>query len=190
MKSVNHILFLCALAMMMSCQHAETEEPEMLISQIDGQDYLSTMQGEMTTQKALLLIQQNWTDSLTQPDFMLLAKDMNAIDSITRSNCFQALSQTFMYIIPNNYPLLEGMIFTKLMHYPIETIVQLQQTQADVHDFWMMRLYDEFERQIASPEITAISVVNLLLKNCPSCSKDEQEDIIAFIDYLQLYITN
>jgi hypothetical protein len=95
-----------------------------------------------------------------------------------------------MYIIPNNYPVLEGMIFAKLVSYPLESIFQLQQTATDVHHFWMERLFAEYSRQTAAPEVTKISVINLLLKNCENCSSEDQEDIAAFVDYMELFTSN
>jgi hypothetical protein len=189
MKLVNFYYYF-ALFTLIACQPIEENEPELLLSQIDGEAYLATMQGEMTVQKALLLIQQDMADSLTQPDFMLLAQELANEDTVIRTHCYYALSESYMYIIPANYPILEGMIFAKLVRYPKETIAQIIQAVPDVHNLWMEFLQEEYKRQTASAEVTNVSVVNLLLKNCIDCTHEEQEDIVAFVDYITIYSAN
>jgi hypothetical protein len=190
MKQFSYLMLILFLSLLISCQLQEEEEPELLLSQIDGEEYFSTMQGEMTVQKALLFIQQDIIDSLAQPDFMLLAKELTHEDELMRTQCFDALSASFFYIIPANYPIIEGMIFTKLTRYPKETIAQIMQATPNVHDLWMQFLQEEYKRQTTSTEVTKISVINLLLKNCTDCTIEEQEDIAAFIDYITIYSTH
>lgn len=174
-----------------SCLNFEEEEEEKpLLSAIDGEEYYQTLQGEMSVEKAFILIDKDSVELVPTIILFEMMENLISEDSLIRVKNFDYLNKINYYMSKSlsdeNFQLFQTFIFSKLLKFPVETIQQIHLLSEFDYDFWTMHLKLGYQFQLMQEGITKISVTNVMLKNCLSCSEQKQEDIVSFIDYLEL----
>lgn len=174
-----------------SCLNFEEEEEEKpLLSAIDGEEYYQTLQGEMSVEKAFILIDKDSVELVPTIILFEMMENLISEDSLIRVKNFDYLNKINYYMSKSlsdeNFQLFQTFIFSKLLKFPVETIQQIHLLSEFDYDFWTMHLKLGYQFQLMQEGITKISVTNVMLKNCLSCSKQKQEDIVSFVDYLEL----
>lgn len=186
------ILWMCITILLVgisSCANSDEEE-QPLLSQIDGEAYYSTLNGEMSVEKAFILIDIDSVELIPTTIFFEMMENLINVDSSTRVMNFDYLNKINYYLsktlTDENFEILQTFLFSKLLKFPQETIVQLQLLSEFDYDFWMSHLKVGYQTQLTGEGITNISVTNVMLKNCISCSEQNQEDIVSFVEFLGL----
>lgn len=174
-----------------SCLNFEEEEEEKpLLSAIDGEEYYQTLQGEMSVEKAFILIDKDSVELVPTVILFEMMENLISEDSLIRVKNFDYLNKINYYmsksLTEENFQILQTFIFSKVLKFPLETIQQVQMLSEFDYDFWTMHLKLGYRFQLLQEGITKISVTNVMLKNCISCSEQKQEDIVSFVDYLEL----
>jgi hypothetical protein len=174
-----------------SCLNFEEEEEEKpLLSAIDGEEYYQTLQGEMSVEKAFILIDKDSVELVPTVILFEMMENLISEDSLIRVKNFEYLNKINYYmsksLTDENFQLFQTFIFSKLLKFPVETIQQIHLLSEFDYDFWTMHLKLGYQFQLMQEGITKISVTNVMLKNCLSCSEQKQEDIVSFVDYLEL----
>jgi hypothetical protein len=173
-----------------SCLNFEEEEEKPLLSAIDGEEYYQTLQGEMSVEKAFILIDKDSVELVPTVILFEMMENLISEDSLIRVKNFEYLNKINYYMSKSltveNFQLFQTFIFSKLLKFPVETIQQIHLLSEFDYDFWTMHLKLGYQFQLMQEGITKISVTNVMLKNCLSCSEQKQEDIVSFVDYLEL----
>jgi hypothetical protein len=173
-----------------SCLNFEVEEEKPLLSAIDGEEYYETLQGEMTLEKAYILIDKDSVELVPTVFLFEMMENLISEDSLVRVKNFDYLNKINYYmsksLTEENFPILQTFIFSKVLKFPIETIQQLQMLSEFDYDFWTMHLKLGYQFQLLQEGITKISITNVMLKNCIDCSEQFEEDIVSFVEYLEL----
>lgn len=166
-----------------SCKPSE-DEPERLISTLDGAEYVADMEGEMNARKATHLILQGKGDSINYTYIRTISDSLQTQDSIWRIKYFEALNILLPELdsLECHYLGVNG--FSYFLHNPNELLDQLNTTAFDNSEFWLRILSLEFNSRVLPEDITINSVINLAHKYCSHCPDEEKESIIEFIEAL------
>jgi len=169
-----------------SCKSSE-DEPEMLISTLDGAEYVADMEGEMNARKATHLILQGKGDSINYAYIRAISDSLQTQDSTWRIKYFEALNTLLPELdsIECRYLGVNG--FSYFLHNPNELLDQLNTTAFDNSEFWLRILSIEFNSRVLPEDITINSVINLAHKYCNHCPDEEKESIIEFIEALSVH---
>ena len=163
-----------------SCLNFEEEEEEKpLLSAIDGEEYYQTLQGEMSVEKAFILIDKDSVELVPTIILFEMMENLISEDSLIRVKNFDYLNKINYYMSKSlsdeNFQLFQTFIFSKLLKFPVETIQQIHLLSEFDYDFWTMHLKLGYQFQLMQEGITKISVTNVMLKNCLSCSKQNRK---------------
>lgn len=165
----------------------EEEEPEKLISAIDGEEYAKKMSGEMNAFKAATLVTDGGTFEEEIPYSMLLtfADSLDTKDSTERALYFDALNTVLHEFDSSDHREISDGMFTYFLHHPKELTEKLNDQSGFVLSTWTEILSNTLSETIQDPEITEKSIINVALKNCYNCTSDDQEFIITFVESLK-----
>jgi len=169
-----------------SCNSPE-DEPEVLISTLDGAEYVADMEGEMNTRKATHLILQGKMDSINYTYIRAISDSLQTQDSSWRIKYFAALNTLLPELDSVERRYLGVNAFSYFLHNPNELLGQLNVAAFDNSEFWMRILSIEFNGRVLPEDITINSVINLAHKYCSHCADNEKESIIEFIEALSVY---
>ena len=169
-----------------SCK-SSVDEPEMLISALDGAEYVADMEGEMNARKATHLILQGKGDSINYTYIRAISDSLQTQDSTWRIKYFEALNTLLLELDSAELGYLGVNGFSYFLHNPNELLDQLNTTAFDNSEFWLRILSIEFNSRVLPEDITINSVINLAHKYCSHCPDEEKESIIEFIEALSVY---
>lgn len=174
-----------------SCgQLGDDDELEPLVSKIDGEAYYEAYNGEMSTEKAFILIDLDSTEKIPTEHLQIMISNLMHEDSLYREKNFTYLNKINYYISKSFFPeqmlVIQTFIFSKILKYPVETISQIQSLSEFDFTFWTEQLALGYQSQLQLEGITKVSVLNVMLNNCQNCTAEQQEEIVSFIDYLEL----
>ena len=169
-----------------SCTTEEIE-PEMLVSTLDGAEYVADMKGEMNARKATHLILQGKMDSINYIYTSAISDSLQTQDSTWRIKYFEALNTLLPELDSAERSYLGINAFSYFLHNPNELLNQLNTVNFDNSEFWLRVFSTEFNRRILPEDITINSVINLAHKYCSHCADEEKESIIEFIEALSAY---
>ena len=181
---VKWIIIICFFCC--SCQ-VEEAEPETLISNLDGAEYVADMKGEMNARKATHLILQGKLDSINYTYIRAISDSLQTQDSAWRIKYFQALNTLLPDLDSAECSYAGVNAFSYFLHNPNELLSQLNTTAFDNSEFWLRILSIEFNSRVLPKDITINSVINLAHKYCANCSDEKKESIIEFIQVLEVY---
>lgn len=169
-----------------SCSLFE-EEPEVLLSSIDGAAYYETKQGAMNARKASLFILEGKEDSISFELKLDVLDSIETVDSLWRSRHLRALNLILEEVYVNDSAYVESRVLSFFIHFPNELISLLNNEGFDHIDRWMTVLSRGLKLAISPSDITINSVANATLSNCRGCDKARQELIVGFIAELSKY---
>ena len=161
--------------------------PEMLVSSLDGAEYVADMKGEMNTRKATHLILQGKMDSINYIYTRAISDSLQTQDAAWRIKYFEALNILLPELDSAEQYYLGVNVFSYFLHNPNEVLGQLNATAFDNSEYWLRVFSTEFNRRILPEDITINSVINLAHKYCSHCADEEKESIIEFIEALSAY---
>lgn len=167
----------------------EEQEPEKLISNIDGEEYIAKMNGEMNSFKAATIVNEGGTfnEEISYSILLNFSDSLTITDSTERAMYFNALNNVLHEFDTSDYQIISSGMFDYFLHYPKELTDKLNTADGFVVSTWTELLSASLGEAIKDPEITEKSVINVALKNCTDCSADDQEFIISFVESLKTY---
>ena len=180
------VVIVVLLASFFSCAIEEIE-PEMLVSTLDGAEYVADMKGEMNARKATHLILQGKMDSINYTYIRAISDSLQTQDSTWRIKYLEALNTVLPELDSVERRYLGVNAFSYFLHNPNELLGQLNVAAFDNSEFWMRILSIEFNGRVLPEDITINSVINLAHKYCNNCADNEKESIIEFIEALSVY---
>lgn len=183
------IFIISVLFITCKSKEKEEQEPEKLLSNIDGEEYAAKMNGEMNAFKAATIVNEGGTFDEEIPYSILLnfSDSLTVPDSTERTMYFNALNNVLHEFDTSDYQIISSGMFDYFLHYPKELTEKLNTANGFVVSTWTELLSASLSEAIQDPEITEKSVMNVALKNCPDCSSEDQEFIISFIESLKTY---
>jgi len=170
----------------LSCKTEEIE-PEVLISTLDGPEYVADMEGEMNARKATHLILQGKTDSINYTFTRAISDSLQTQDSVWRKKYFDALNSVLPELDSVEKSYLGVNAFSYFLHFPNEVLAHFNTTAFDNSEVWLKILSDEYDNRVSPEDITINSVINLAHKYCSDCSDEKKEQIIQFVEALSAY---
>ncbi len=164
------------------------EEPEILLSNIDGKEYYEVRSGEMSVRKASLYILDGLKDSVGFEMKLDLLDSLESEDLVWKDRYLKAFSSILNDVyVEDNLSFIEDRVFSFLIHCPNELIKHLNNEGFDEIDAWMLVLSRGLKKAIEPEDITSNSVVNALISNCKKCDADQQKLIANFIFKLEMF---
>ena len=187
---LNHfILIIVLLFSFQSCKEDKEKEPEKLISTIDGKEYLAKMEGEMNAFKAAKLVTEGGTfeEEISYALLLSFADSLSSttIDSTERDLYFRALNTVLHEFDASDYNIIGPGMFSYFIHYPKEFSDKLNRENGFVLSTWTELLSIQLHEAIKDPEISEKSVINVALKQCNSCTEEDQQFILTFVESLK-----
>lgn len=181
------IYFTVACLLFNACTFFE-EEPEVLLSKIDGEEYMETLEGEMAPKKAYLYLMEDHIDSVDYNIKLDIIDSLEVNDSIWRKKHLKSTSKILEEIYEgDNKQFIEDKIFSFFIHFPNELINHLNNDGFDKIETWMIILNKGLVSATAPEDITTNSVANAAISNCNNCSKEKQKLIVEFIQKLSYF---
>lgn len=164
------------------------EEPEVLLSNIDGKEYYDVRSGEMNVRKAALYILDGLKDSVNFDVKLDLLDSLESSNPIWKERYLKSFSSilTDVYVGDNLF-LIEDRVFSFLIHCPNELIEHLNNEGFNEIDTWMLVLSRGLKKAIEPEDITSKSVVNALISNCKECDGNQQKLIADFVFKLEMF---
>ena len=169
-----------------SCSLFE-EEPEVLLSSIDGAAYYETKHGAMNARKASLFILEGKEDSVSFEIKLDVLDSIESIDSLWRPRYLIALNLILDDVYVNDSTYVESKVFSFFIHFPNELISLLNNEGFDHIEGWMTVLSRGLKLATSPSDITINSVANAAISNCRDCDKAKQKLIVDFITELSKY---
>ncbi len=184
------LLTIGASILLTTCGYFKKSDTEPLLSSIDGEEYYNTIDGEMNTRKASLLILEGKADSVNFEVKIDILDSLETTDSIWRKRYLLTTNQLLSDLYEGNKQHIEQVLFAFLLHYPEELISHLNEDGFVIVDLWMNILGKALDNATQPKDITSLSVANAAIKNCFDCSKEKQELIVNFIKSLERFAKN
>lgn len=141
------LLFIIIPFFFYSCKPSE-DEPESLISALDGAEYVADMEGEMNARKATHLILQDKRDSINYTYIRAISDSLQTQDSTWRNKYFDALNTLLPELDSSERRYLGVNAFSYFLHNPNELLNQLNTTAFDNSEFWLRMLSIEFNSRV------------------------------------------
>lgn len=183
---MNKWLILIIPIVLVSCNLKE-EEPEVIISEVDGEEYVADMEGEMNAKKATHLILQGKSADIEYIYKREISDSLQSTDSLWRLKYFEALNVIFPELDSLDREYVGANTFSYFLHHPIELLNQFSNGAYDNSELWVNVLAEEYNLRTTPEDITINSVINLAHKYCSDCSDEDKELIIEFVEMLALY---
>jgi hypothetical protein len=170
------LLFLSTLS---ACSLFDDEkEPEILLSQVDGEEYMEDLQDSINSRKDTRFIEKNRYDLVNYESALNLADSLISKNNEWRPRYFNALSS---YLEFNNYNIDPkdnirfGIgVFNYFLFYPKELIEQFNSSNINQIQFWNEQLGLEIKRKSKIEGITKETIITVAQNNCKDCSDDEK----------------
>ncbi|MCT4583071.1 MAG: hypothetical protein N4A35_16795 [Flavobacteriales bacterium] len=180
--------FFIATILLFNACHFFEEEPEVLLSKIDGEDYLNTMEGEMNPKKAYLYIMEGNKDSIDYNIRLDIIDSLETTDSIWRKKHLKSLNIILNEVYDgNDKTFIENKLFSFFIHYPNELIHHLNNEGFDNIENWMLILNKGVQSATSPEDITINSVANAAISNCKNCNEEQQRLIVEFLNKLEYF---
>lgn len=171
---------------MSSCGFLEEEkEPEMIISKIDGEEYIEDMNSEINSRKDTRLIEEGKVKQIKLVSILNIADSLITQNDDWRKRYFTALNvyneATFFDIPQEQYKRFEIGIFNYFVFHPKDLIESFDTLSLNQIDFWNERLTSEIKYKSSLDGINEKSIVAMAQDNCKECSENEKEFISAMV---------
>ncbi len=177
--------FIVTILLFNACHFFE-EEPKVLLSKIDGEDYTNLIEGEMNAKKAYIFIMDKKKDSVDYNIRLDIVDSLETSDSIWRKKHLKSLNIILDEIYDgNDKSFIENKIFSFFIHYPQEFIQHLNNEGFDNIETWMLILNQGVRSATTPEDITLNSVANAAISNCKNCNEEQQRLIVDFIHKLE-----
>lgn len=163
------------------------EEPITLVSQIDGQEYLADVEGEMNAKKAARYILDGKTDSVSYEYKLDISDSLNTDDSVWRDRYFKALNLVLPSLDSIDVVYVAQNAFAFFLHYPHEFLNHLNNTAFDNSENWMNVVSYEYKVKTEPSDITINSVINGAHRHCSECDDDMMQLIVQYVNLLDTY---
>lgn len=181
-------IYFTIFALLFSACSFFEEEPEVLLSQIDGKEYIATIEGEMNAKKAYLFLMEDQVDSVDYHIKLDIIDSLEVRDSSWRKKHLKSTSKILTGIYEGeDKQFIESKIFSFFIHYPNELIEHLNNEGFDSIDIWMKILNKGLVTATTPIDITTNSVANAAISNCSDCNEDKQKLIVEFIEKLKYF---
>ena len=181
-------IFFSAIVLLFNACSFFKEEPKVLLSNIDGEEYYAIKDGEMNTRKASLYILDGLEDSVSFAMKLDLLDSLESGDLIWKERYLKSFSLILKDIYASdNLSFIEGKVFSFFVHYPKELVEHLNSDGFDDIDTWMLVLSRGLKKAIEPEDITTNSVANALIANCKGCNANEQKLIVDFVFKLEMF---
>ena len=176
---VSIVLLLCLFT---NCKEQEFEE---IYSQLDGDEYLADMSGEMNTKKAARLIVENKTDKVPMKFQVLIADSLITNDTFWQKIYFEALSKTIGNFNKNQRRAIGPQLFNFFIHHPKLYQEQVKEMEFESSDFFLELISIEINKHLQDQQITVNSIINLSIKYCVNCSDSNIDFLINYVELAQ-----
>lgn len=181
-------IYFTAICLVFSACSFFKEDPEVLLSKIDGKEYMETLEGEMNTKKAYLYLMEDQVDSVDYTIKLDIIDSLESNDSIWRKKYLKSTSKILGEVYESEDKLfIESKVFSYFIHYPNELIEHLNNEGFDSIEIWMKILNKGLITATAPEDITINSVANAVISNCNKCDKEKQKLIVEFIQKLTYF---
>lgn len=180
------MLFVIIILMFQCCSIFD-EEPEILLSTIDGEEYYEVRKGAMNARKASVYILEDKADSVNYEIKLDLLDSLEIVDSLWRSRYLKALSKVLKEIHTGDSTFVENKVFSYFIHFPNDLIHHLNNEGFEEIDIWMSVLSYGFKSATKPSDISINSVANATISNCNDCNEEQQKLIVHFINKLEIY---
>ena len=168
-----------------SCGLLEEEEPEILLSQVDGEQYMQDMKSEINSRKATRLIEDGKFIEVGYESILNLADSLISKNDEWRPRYFDALNA---HLSESNFNIDEkdnqrfGIgIFNYFLFYPNEFIEKMNSSEIPQIDFWDNQLSIEIHRKEKLDGISSEAIIGLAQENCIDCSPERKELIANMV---------
>lgn len=186
-EKMKWIFFSVVVLLFNACSLFE-EEPEVLLSNIDGKEYYEVKDGDMNVRKATLYILDGLKDSVDFDVKLDLLDSLESENLIWKERYLKSFSSILTDVyVDDNLSFIEGRIFSFLIHCPNELISHLNNEGFNEIDTWMLVLSRGLRKAIEPEDITSNSVVNALISNCKECDENQQKLIADFVFKLEMF---
>ena len=166
-------------SLLLSCQE---QDYEVIISDLDGEEYYSDMSGEMNTRKAARLIIENKIDKVPL-DFQLLISDsLNSKEIYWQKIYLKAFSLIIVNFSENQKSDAAPKLFSFFMHHPKMYKEQIIDMDIENSDYFLELISLEINQHIQEQKITINSIINLAIKYCDDCNEATIEFLINYIE--------
>ena len=178
---------LIALVLLFNACHFFEEEPEVLLSTIDGEEYYAVKTGQMNARKAALYILDGLKDSVSFEAKLDLMDSLETQDEVWEDRYLQSFNLVLDEVYAgDNKKLVEDRVFAFLIHRPKTLLNHLNNEGFNSIDTWMEVLSNGLIKAIEPSDITVNSVANAVISNCKECSEKEQQLIVELIFKLEM----
>lgn len=189
MKTLLFILTLVTL--MSSCDFfADEKEPEILLSQVDGEEYMEDMNDSINSRKDTRFIEKDRYDLVKYESALNLADSLTSKNNEWRPRYYSALSK---YLDFNNYNIdpkdnirFGVGIFNYFLFYPKELIGLFNTSNINQIQFWNEQLGLEIKRKSNIEDITEETIITVAQNNCIDCSDKEKSLIESMVTMLPM----
>lgn len=181
-------IFVVLAVLLFNACHLFEEEPEILLSNIDGEEYYAVKDGEMNARKAALYILDGLNDSVSFEAKLDLLDSLESQDLMWKDRYLKSFSLILNDVYAgDNLSLVEDKVFSFLIHCPAQLVEHLNNEGFDNIDIWMLVLSKGLNKAITPEDITVNSVANAVLSNCKECDVNQQKLIVDFIFKLEMF---
>ena len=130
---------------------SEDEEPEILLSQVDGEEYMGDLEDSINSRKDTRLIEKERYDLVQYESLLNIADSLISKNDEWRPRYYRAISNHldfYSYNIDAKDDMRFGIgIFNYFLFYPQELITQFNASNIDKIQFWNDQLGKEIQRK-------------------------------------------
>jgi hypothetical protein len=185
------LLYIFSLITISSCGLLEEDkEPEVLLSQVDGQEYMDDMDDPINSRKDTRFIEKNRFDLVNYESALNISDSLISKNDEWRPRYFTALSSYLEYndynIDPKDNQRFGIGIFNYFLFYPKELIHQFNSCNINQIQFWNEQLGLEIQRKSNIENITAETIIEVAKTNCKDCSTQDKELIENMVTMLPM----
>ncbi len=182
---------LTLLTLLTSCGLLDDDkEPEMLLSEVDGEQYVADMKSDINSRKDTRIIEKGHFDQVSYESMLNIADSLITKNDEWRPRYYKALSQQLAYS-DYNIDTKDNMrfgvgIFNYFLFYPKELILQFNDSDLDEMQFWNEQLGLEIKRKKSLESIDEATIISVAQKNCIDCSESELNLIADMVRMLPM----
>jgi hypothetical protein len=168
----------------------EEEEPEILLSQVDGEEYMADMKDSINSRKDTRLIEKERYDLVQYESVLNLADSLISKNDEWRPRYYKALSNHLDFysynIDPKDNERFGIGIFNYFLFYPKELINQFNDSNIGQIQFWNDQLGREIQRKSKFEDITSETIITVAQNNCTDCTEEEKALIKSMVEMLPM----
>ena len=176
---VSIVLLLCLFT---NCKEQEFEE---IYSELDGDEYLADMCGEMNTRKAARLIIENKIDKVPIEFQVLIADSLSTNDAFWKRTYLEALSKTIGNFNESQRRAIGASLFNFFIHQPKLFQDQVKEMDFENSDLFLELMSIEINKHLQDQQITINSIINLAIKYCENCNDSNIDFLIKYVELAQ-----